>query len=38
MSNTKSMYNDIKREYDQLEEALKALKRKLEMEGIAALG
>jgi len=38
MSETKAMYNDIKREYDQLEEALKALKRKLEMEGIVALG
>lgn len=38
LSETKAMYNDIKKEYDQLEEALKALKRKLEMEGIVALG
>ncbi len=38
LTDTMELYVGLKKEYDLLEEALKALKRKLQMDGIAALG
>ena len=38
LTNAKPTYDSIKVEYEALEEALKALKRKLELEGAGALG
>lgn len=38
LTNAMPLYEKIKSEYDALEEALKALKRKLELEGAGALG
>ena len=38
LTNAKATFDKTKVEYEALEEALKALKRKLELEGAGALG